>query len=511
MHDWTSGYVADIGYTFGYYFELNPLSMRLAFLYDGLLLPEIENACELGFGQGLSANFHAAGSATNWHGTDFNPAQAAFARELTREAGTSTQLFDESFAEYCARTDLPDFDFIGLHGIWSWISDDNRKILVDFVRRKLRVGGVLYTSYNTLPGWSTFASMRHLLTQHADIIGAEGSGIVSRIDGALDFAIKFLATRPAYLNTNPVVETRLRKLLEQNRHYLAHEYFNKDWHPMHFASMVEWLKPAKVEYACSAVKLEHLDRVNLSEAQQKFLLDIPDALMRQSVRDFMVNQQFRKDYWVRGSRKLSALERHEALLAERIVLASYREEIPLTVQVPTGEATLNPDVYNPILDALADYKVTTIGELYTKVKDKKIELGQLHEAVMVLADGSRLLSAQDEKVIGRRKKYTDRLNCHLQKKARSGHEIAYLVSPVTGGGIGIGRINQLFAEAAAAGRKQPAEWAQYVWSLLESQGQRLKTDGKIIESKEDNLIELTKQAKEFAHKRLPILRALQIA
>ena len=32
MNDWTAGYVADIGYTFGYYAELNPLRIKLAFL-----------------------------------------------------------------------------------------------------------------------------------------------------------------------------------------------------------------------------------------------------------------------------------------------------------------------------------------------------------------------------------------------------------------------------------------------------------------------------------------------
>jgi hypothetical protein len=29
MTDWTAGYVADIGYTYGYYTELNPLRVRL--------------------------------------------------------------------------------------------------------------------------------------------------------------------------------------------------------------------------------------------------------------------------------------------------------------------------------------------------------------------------------------------------------------------------------------------------------------------------------------------------
>ena len=40
MTDWTAGYVADIGYTYGYYTELNPLRVRLAFLNAGLVPPE---------------------------------------------------------------------------------------------------------------------------------------------------------------------------------------------------------------------------------------------------------------------------------------------------------------------------------------------------------------------------------------------------------------------------------------------------------------------------------------
>jgi hypothetical protein len=28
MNDWTAGYVADIGYTYGYYTELNPLRVK---------------------------------------------------------------------------------------------------------------------------------------------------------------------------------------------------------------------------------------------------------------------------------------------------------------------------------------------------------------------------------------------------------------------------------------------------------------------------------------------------
>jgi len=134
MTDWTSGYVADIGYTYGYYGELNPTRIKLAFLNAGLAFPEVGTACELGFGQGVSTNFHAAAAVTSWHGTDFNPSQAGFAQELARICGSGAHLFDEAFDAFCTR-DLPDFDYIGLHGIWSWISDENRAIIVDCIRQ----------------------------------------------------------------------------------------------------------------------------------------------------------------------------------------------------------------------------------------------------------------------------------------------------------------------------------------------------------------------------------------
>ena len=75
-------------------------------------------------------------------------------------SGAAAKLFDQAFAEFCARPDLPDFDFIGLHGIWSWISDENRAVIVDFIRRKLKVGGVLYISYNTQPGWAAIVLVK---------------------------------------------------------------------------------------------------------------------------------------------------------------------------------------------------------------------------------------------------------------------------------------------------------------------------------------------------------------
>ncbi len=508
--DWTSGYVADIGYTYGYYPELNPLRVKLAFSNIGLIYPEYGTACELGFGQGLSANIHAAASVTEWHGTDFNPAQAGFARELAIASGSNARLYDDSFAEFFERNDLPDFDYIGLHGIWSWISDENRSLIVDFIHKKLKVGGVLYISYNTMPGWAAFAPMRHLMTEHADVIGAEGHGIVKRIDGAIAFADKLLATNPLYAKANPIITERVTKLKDQNRHYQAHEYFNQDWHPMHFATMAEWLTPAKLDYACSANYIDHIDAVNLTAEQQNFLNEIPDAMFRQSVRDFMVNQQFRKDYWVKGARKLSPLEQAEALRQQKVILVNNRKDVSLKVTGALGDATMSDTIYNPILDILADHKPKTIAQLEQAVADKGIVFAHLMQAIVVLSGVGHLGAVQDDAVIGKSKKYTDKLNSFLITKARSSGDISFLASPVIGGGVVVGRFQQLFILALSQGKKKPEEQAEVVWQILSAQGQKILKDGKTLETPEENLAELIAQAKVFAEKQLPILKALQV-
>ncbi|MBA2673514.1 class I SAM-dependent methyltransferase [Ramlibacter sp.] len=512
MDDWSAGYVTDIGYTYGYYPELNPLRVQLALLSAGIAAPAaVGAACELGFGQGVSINMHAAASPTHWWGTDFNPAQVGFAQELARTSGARAELFDDAFADFAHRPGLPEFDYIGLHGIWSWISDENRKAIVDFIARRLKVGGVVYVSYNTLPGWAGFMPMRHMLAQHAELMGSRASGTVRRVDAALDFADRLLATNPAYGRVHPAAGERLKKMREQARPYLAHEYFNRDWHPMHFADAAEMLGKAKLGYACSAHLTDLVDAVNLTQDQRNLLGEIADPLFRETVRDFMVNQQFRRDYWVKGARRLSAAEQADALRKLRVVLVTSRTDVPLKFTGAMGEATMAEGVYGPILDALGGNKPMSLAELEAAVDGKKIGFSQLRQAVLVLAGGGHVHAAQDDPAIAKAAKQTDKLNAHLMQRARWSGDLNFLASPVTGGGITVGRITQLFLLQSLQNKKaQPSDMARAAWDLLASQGQRVLKEGKPLEDPQQNLAELTAQANAFVQKQQSVLKALQV-
>ena len=96
-------------------------------------------------------------------------------------------------------------------------------------------------------------------------------------------------------------------------------------------------------------------------------------------------------------------------------------------------------------------------------------------------------------------------------KSRCVNYINFLASPVSGGGIVVGRIFQLFLLARLQGGKTPADWSAFAWKILNSQGQKLIYEEKVLESDEENIASLTAQSQAFASKYLPLLQALGIA
>jgi hypothetical protein len=212
--------------------------------------------------------------------------------------------------------DLPQFDYISLHGIWTWVSDPARRSIVDILRAKMNVGGAAYISYNTLPGWGAAVSLRHLLMLHSEFTGAPEQGITSRLENALNFAQGLADNKANYFLANAMVSERLKGLLTQNKHYLAHEYFNRNWLPMHFSEFIGWLENSKLDWAASANLLDHVDTINLNQEAQQHMATLQNPVLRQSVRDYYVNQQFRKDLFLRGPRRLTTTRQRE-LLASR--------------------------------------------------------------------------------------------------------------------------------------------------------------------------------------------------
>ena len=519
MSEWEAGGIDGIAYTYGYCDELDPLRLRLPLLQSGLAPPALRTACELGFGHGVSVNIHAAGSATRWFGTDFNPSHASFARQLTQCAGSQASLFAESFAEFCRRDELPKFDFIGMHGIWSWISDENRALIADFIRRKLNDGGVVYMSYNTQPGWATMLPVRELMNCHFQAsarLNAHGgvpaeTQVQTHIAAALDFVKTVVATQPGYAVVNPQLAERVDALCNENTHYLAHEYFNRDWQPMTFSQVTSALAASGLTYGCSADYRDHVDEINLNPAQRALLVGIRDTALRETVRDFCINRSMRRDYWVKGSRTLGEEVQQTALRAHRVMLALPRAAVLLKVRGALGEATLPESSYGPILDALASHHPARLADIENSVRGRGITLPLIVKAVTLLVGAGVLLNVQDEAHINLARPSSDRLNAAICEQALQHGDVQFLVSPVSGSGVLIPRVPQLFLLARRRHLREPTQWAEFAEAALHRNPTPAHAMEGVSVSPLNTRDDLIAKANRFAEIHLPILQALGIA
>lgn len=509
---WTEGYVYEVDYTAGYFPELSALQTRWALASRGVRTRDLTRPSylELGFGQGVSLAIHAAACPGSFWGTDFNPAQATTAEELVLASGSEARVLDASFAELAERDDVPQFDMVMLHGIWSWISPENRRVIVEIARKKLKPGGVFYVSYNVTPGWSPTVPLRHLLEVHSARAGTEAAGILNRLDAALDFAEKLGDAGSIYFKAHPRVFERLKKMKEKPRKYLAHELLNEEWHPMPFAQIVEELESAKLSHATNATLLEQLDGLHLSAEGQALVAGISDVVLRETVRDFLTNAQFRRDYFVRGPRKLPTLVQGELLRAFRVVLAVDPKAISLEVKGSLGTAKLQESIYAPVIEALAaeGARPKSLAELERTAKG--VSFGQLVQAVTVLLGKYNLYLVQEEADIERARPRTRALNRHLLDRARTSSDISFLASPVTGTGVAISRLDHLLLIARAEGKQTLTEWVDHAWQLLAVQNQRVMKEGKRLEPEDENKRELLLQAKDLEANRLPVFERLGV-
>ena len=395
--------------------------------------------------------------------------------------GKPLTLLEDSFEQLSQRDDLPQFDIIALHGIWSWISHGSRQAIVDLALKRLKPGGALYVSYNVTPGWSPGIPLRILMAEYAK---REANGVlVDRINGSLEFVDRVIDAGAAYFQNNPQLKQRLDQIKTQDRSYLAHEYYNADWHPMPFSQAADQLAEAKLTFAASAAILENLPAISIPPAAHEVLQAIKDPVMRETTRDYFVNQQFRRDIFVKGPRYMSAYDHAKQTEKERFILVGNPEKVPENVTTVIGEAALREDVYKPLVKALAAFPggSATVGELVAVKELSALNRAQIWEAMLVLTGAGYVAPATKSTTPAEDIVASQALNRSLLQRAESGVGVDYLAAPKLGAATVVSRIEQLFIIAQQANEKDPADW---VHKMLVSQGQFLIVEGETIQDEE---------------------------
>lgn len=504
------GYYSDLEYTSGYFHELGPAHLRFCGLIAGIdvVVPEAPTYLELGMGQGVSLAVHAAANDGDFWGVDLGSAHVAHARALVAAFDGAAHLHKESFEAFAARDDLPRFDAITLHGVWSWVSDANRRIIVDLIQARLKPGGAVYLSYNCQPGWASRSPVRHLLK-----LGYEArptADPAGRIEAAMEFMEDVAAADGRFFAENRPAASHAASLRKVGRQYLAHEYMNDNWHVPYFSDVAGALTGADLSFVASARLLDRVNAIHFQPAGQVLLDRQKSPVLRESVRDFLVNQQFRLDVFARDARPLSASEQAGRLDAQAFVLICGLDEIDFQLTGTQGEVVLPEATYGPLALALAaeDFRPKTTAELMKMPGVSALRRSDIIAALITLVGMGVLRPAQTfEPEVRTRCEGYNRL---VLDRAVTGPHLKHMASPTAGGGILTPRSAQLFLRAWRAGARTTEEIALSVWAVFETTNERAVRNGEDAVTREDNLAALGAMAQRFIDQTVPLYSALAI-
>jgi len=95
-------------------------------------------------------------------GVDYSEVQIDYGIERVKELGlTNVELLCQDVMDI--QVDLGLFDYIIIHGIYSWVPPAVRDQLIVLSKRHLAPKGVAYISYNTYPGWAMMGMLRGMM------------------------------------------------------------------------------------------------------------------------------------------------------------------------------------------------------------------------------------------------------------------------------------------------------------------------------------------------------------
>jgi SAM-dependent methyltransferase len=506
---WSQGYVTDVSYTNSFFRELSPAWLNHVAMANGAhprLLEDGFNHIDLGCGLGQSVNVLAACFPRGqFYGVDFNPAHIDTAQHLAKQLGIDNAHFIERGFEELLEVDLPEFDFITLHGIYSWIGDETRQAVQRFIYKKLKPGGIVYNSYNCLPGWTNEAPIRRLLLEFGQTHHGDSA---SRVEKAAKDAEEMAALKLGYFRANPTAADQVGKLTKRASNYLAHEYLNANWMTFYSADVADEMSAAKLTYLGSATLMENHLELMMPDPAVAYVKKQQTDRLRQLAQDFLVGQRFRRDVYVRGHPRLPRSETSRHFKNACFALPGPVEDFTEKTKVPRGEISFDQKSAQQIKEALEKGSLSL--EQIIESTGAKRNVQELERTILLMSAVGKLvpvgsafqpaeLPAKPERV-----RIVDNINRRLIEQGRQSVSRQYLVAPAVGSGLAIDALDAVALALLEEGGAAP-KLAAAVGEELKRRGIRVNKDGAPITDEKEAAAKTSEIVGRFISRALPTL------
>jgi SAM-dependent methyltransferase len=348
-------YVTDVPYIAAFTTELAPEWLDLVATLCGFAAPDRGQGftwCELGCGPGMAPIIFAATHPEGeFHGIDAMPDHIARGRAVADQAGIGNLTFHAlDFAQACG-LDLPQFDYIVAHGVYAWIDEAAAASLRRFIERHLKPGGLVYVSYNAMPGWASDGPFQHLLYALAQ--GGAGDSI-ARFAGAADLAEGLRKAGAAALAASITAVGFDEERAKRPEAYFAHEYLAPAWRPRYVDEVRREMAEIGLAPIGSATLRDNFDSFVLRAKARAALEAIADPDQRELARDYFMFQRFRRDVYGRDVPTIDDDERRRRLFGTTFALMRPAALIEYKMTTEAGDLTFDNPVARGLVARLAE-------------------------------------------------------------------------------------------------------------------------------------------------------------
>lgn len=246
---------------------------------------------------------------------------------------------DESFGK---------FDYIIVHGIWSWVPDAVKDKIFSICRNNLTEHGIAYISYNVYPGWKRQEQLREIMYFAGRDVLEEP--LEARTRKGLD-ALKALAEileNDKGLGGGGKLPA-MQKILNHNFYYIAHEYMEAFNDPIYVNGFIEWANRHRLAYIGDTDL--HASFVSwMAEHTRERILALAggDYIAKEFYSDILSDRQFRRSLLCREEVG-DTVRRDESVTVEVIESLNFR---------PARGETINFDENDTLLSGIRDVMKT---------------------------------------------------------------------------------------------------------------------------------------------------------
>ena len=140
------------------------------------------------------------------------------------------------------------------------------------------------------------------------------------------------------------------------------------------------------------------------------------------------------------------------------MMTAQKPRLPSHIRTNVGRVKLNTTIYSRLFDSLDCYQIKSVAEVQRALMMANISIGRTRQALAVLSDLNLVSLVQSDAEAIASHAQTQRLNRHILTEDSSLAERNILVSPVSGGGIRLTRLQMLFLREALVQGYDPDQW-----------------------------------------------------